>query len=443
MDMKKLFTAFAVLVICFLGSYAANADDDYIKYDFSKPDEVFKATAKESAVGLGVDPSILYKLTRAGQFVIVNDEPNNPKIPWLTTEGILVNAPPEVVFGVIEKIEDYPKFMPQTGNASRKALTESIDQIFYELEIQVLFIKIKVPYSVYHWNHPPHRVDWVLASGDFNQNIGAYEVVPVPGEPNRCMLFYSSYALPRNSTVVSLFNKIPSLDLMINLSAGTLIVEAMKKQSEEIFSKKGGDVTPPAGKVDFNNIIKEHPEDLAKLAVRGKMVLLEDVDPMYYSGVVVMDKPKNEVFDSVSDFEGSSSISKNSFMKVLEKADNSARVEVRTVINLVVDFDSTYIANYKLSKPDRMDYTQEPGGDLEGVAGSWIYSDLPDGKTLAVYRNTSDLLSTGFSMRQIVKIEPSFEQAIQASQTIIAISNIKRWTEASPAERKEMAKDPQ
>ncbi len=428
------------LILLLAASTGVRAAEEYIQYDFSNPADVFKATTSETVVGQGIDPAVLYDILRTGQIVIVNDNPNNPDIPWLTTGGILVNAPPEQVFAIIEDIDSYPSFMPEVEKAGARPVNDEVDHVFYELGVQILFVKVKVPYSVYHWNRPPHRVDWVMAGGDFAANMGAYEVVAVPGQTNRSMLFYTSYAEPKLPIVQSLYSRVPQLDMMINLSTGTLVVKAMKKRAEELFAAKGGEVLP-AARLELLDLAGEHPQTLARLASRGKMVVLEDTDPMYYTGAIIVNKPRDFVFEQISDFEGMSSISKNNFMTVLERGDNTARVRIRTAINLIFEFDSEYVVNYTLKKPRSMTWVGETGGDIEGVAGSWELTELDKDETLVLYRNTSDLSSSGVMMRQLLKIEPTFELAIQASQTQFVTSDTKRWCEASPDERKKAAQE--
>jgi ribosome-associated toxin RatA of RatAB toxin-antitoxin module len=419
---------------------AARADDEYIQYDFSNPAEVFKATTSETVTGRGIDPAALYEILQSGQIVIINDNPNNPDIPWMTTAGILVNAPAEQVFHVIEDIDKYPEFMPQVNDASVEKLTDDVDLIFYELGIQVLFLKVKVPYSVYHWNRPPNRVDWTMAGGEFNANMGAYEVVAVPGHADKSMLFYTSYALSRNPVVVQMFDTIPQLDLMINLSAGTLVVLAMQQRAEEMYVNSGGKVEKDrAGAVEFTRLMSERAQTLAKLSSRGKIVMIENTDPIYYTGGLVVDRPIEEVYECVSDPVGLSSVTRQVGAEILEQEGNKGRIKYHTVINLVVDFDSYYTVNYESDPPRRMSWVGEPGSDIEGVAGSWDLVPLEKGKTLAFYRNTSDLKSQGVMMRQLLKIEPTFEQAIQASQTQLATLDMKRYCEASSAQRKKMA----
>jgi len=407
-------------------------------YDFTRPGEVFEATLVESVKGRGIDPALLAEVLRTGQVVIVNDRPNNPDIPWLTTGGVLVNAPAERVFQVIEDTDHYHEFVPQTERAWSESLTDEVEIDHYDLAIQILFIKVKVPYSVYRYKQPPHRVDWVAAEGEFDVNMGAYEVVPVPGLDDRSMLFYTSYALPRNAVVKSLFKRIPMLDMMLNLSTGTLVVRAMKERSEMLCQEAGKTVRPPE-KLELVKLMHRHPETLGKLAARGKLVVLENTDPLYFSGGVVVEKPRDEVFRDITDFEGMSGIQEQVEMEVLEKDERGARVRVNALLSLMIDFESEYVLDYEFHPPDRINWTAEPGGDIEGVEGSWELVELSPQKTLIFYRGTSDLESMGFMMRQLLKIEPAFALAIQASQAMYMVSDAKRWCEASPARRRAMA----
>jgi len=189
--------------------------------------------------------------------------------------------------------------------------------------------------------------------------------------------------------------------------------------------------------------MREYPDTLALLAGRGKVVMIEDTDPVYYTGGVVVDRSQEEAYASVADLEGMASIAKQVETTVLERGENTARVKIRTVIPLMIDFDSEYVLDYKFEPPRRFSWTQEPGGDIEGVAGSWELIGLPGDKTLAFYRNTSDLASQGVMMRQLLKVQPSFELAIQASQTMYMVSDMKKYSEASPEERNRMAEEAQ
>ena len=117
--------AIIIILLCigivFSPSGQAN-DNEYIKYDFSSPDKVFKATINETVVKQEIKPDILFQFLKIGQLVIVNDHPNHPDIPWLTTSGILVNAPPDQVMRVICDYKNYPAMIPQVDEANSKRI---------------------------------------------------------------------------------------------------------------------------------------------------------------------------------------------------------------------------------------------------------------------------------------------------------------------------------
>ncbi len=429
----KLSTLLATL------PFSSAKGEDYIQYDFSKPEEVYKATLAESVTKLGISAGDLYEIMRAGQIVIVNDHPASDTIPWLTTAGCIVNAPPEHTFEVVTDIGKYPEFMPQTNKAEVTPVADHIERIDYELGINVLLVTIDVPYSVYHYHQPPRRTDWVMAGGDFEANCGAYEVLPIPGDSNRSLLFYTSYSLPRNALVNSLFDKIPMLDMMINLSTGTLVVRAMKGRVESLWRQKGGK-TPaiPGGATPLGKLLETRSSQLARLASRGKVVVIEDTDPPYYSGGIVIHAPMAEIYHAVTHLDEMSKASRYYSATYLERSDSGARVDYTSIIPLMVDFKSHYVLNTRFFPPNRTTWVGEPGGDIEGIAGSWELVQLSDDKTLVFYRNTSDLGSQGYMMRKILAVEPTFELAIQACQTQYLIADLKRWCEASPEQRKQM-----
>ncbi len=419
---------------------AAKGEEEYIQYDFSNPAEVYKATLAESVTKLGISARDLYAIMRAGQVVIVNDHPASKEIPWLTTAGCIVNAPPEHTFKVVTDIGKYPEFMPQTNKAVVTPVADHIERIDYELGINVLLVTIDVPYSVYHYHQPPTRTDWVMAGGDFEANCGAYEVVPLPGDPGRSLLFYTSYSLPRNALVNSLFDKIPMLDMMINLSTGTLVVRAMKTRVETLWKNQGGKVAAPAGgPTPFLDLLASQADNLARLSSRGKLVVIEDSSPPFYSGGMVVDAPMAEVYQAATHLDDMSKISRYYAAEYLERSASGARVAYTSIIPLMIDFESHYTEKVTFTPPNRVAWVGEPGGDLEGIAGSWEMVPLSDDRTLVFYRNTSNLGSQGFMMRKILAVEPTFELAIQACQTQYIIADMKRWCEASPEQRSKLA----
>ena len=135
------------------------------------------------------------------------------------------------------------------------------------------------------------------------------------------------------------------------------------------------------------------------------------------------------------------SISEKYSVEIIEDNGDTMRAQFNTVIPVVIDFESEYVMKYSFSPESTISWEAEPDGTLEGVAGSWELAELGANQTLALYRNTSDLESHGIMMRQLLKLEPTFEQAIQASQTIYVIDGMKKYCEATPEQRARLVEE--
>ena len=85
-----------------------------------------------------------------------------------------------------------------------------------------------------------------------------------------------------------------------------------------------------------------------------------------------------------------------SFINVLEKTDNSARVEYG--LNLIKKF--TYILNMKQDSPNGISWSFESGDIFKKNEGAWKLVDLGDGKTEVTYELDVDF--KGFVPKAIV-----------------------------------------
>ncbi len=424
------------LILALLVAGSANADDTTpVPPNFDKPQELFGATLAERFSNLSVEASSLYHLLEAGDLILVNYRPGSSSVPWLTTSGTIVNAPPETVYQVIADVAHYHEFMPQTASASATPVVPGIDRVDLVLRIHVLLTSITNAYSLYYYYQPPHRIDWTLAKGEFEANIGAFELVEVAGQPGRTMLLHTSYALPRNRLLGSLFSRVPDLDLMVNLTTGTMMMEAVKKRAETVYEKAGGSVTPVAVPADIPAHLARLAGTLDRLARRGPVTLVEHASPRFYTGVSRVSRDRADLFDAIVHLDRTTAAVPFYTAKVLEIGDTAARYEVESTIPLMIDFDAEYTLAATFAPPDRIGWAAEPGGDLEGLEASWRLVERPGPVTLLVYRSRSDLASLGFTMRKLLDVEPLFEHGIHISEIRRMMSGVKRWTEATPEAR--------
>ncbi len=430
------WVGWASLLVLLSPGLATAEDPTPIPHDFSKPDQVFAATLSERFSNLGVAAHDLYLVLEAGDFVLLNRRPATREVPWLTTSGTLVNAPPALVYQVVADVSHYHEFMPETKAASATPIVPGVvDRVDLELSIQVLFTSITNAYSLYYYYQPPHRIDWVLAQGEFEANCGAFELVPVPGDPGRTILLHTSYALPRNKILGSLFARVPDLDLMVNLTTGTMMMEAIKHRAETQHARTGGTVKPAAPPPDNLAHLVAQAGTLGRLARRGPLTLLGRTDPPWYTGILRVRRPRNQVFDTISHIEQAAVAIPYFQAKVVEQSENGGRYEVESVIPLMIDFDAEYVMDATFAPPDQVAWTAEAGGDLEGYQGTWKLIEQGAENTLVFYHTRSNLESLGFTMRKLLEMEPLFEHGIHVSEIQRIMAGIRRWAVASPEER--------
>ena len=430
-------TSMAWVALCaILLVHGVRADDATpIPIPLDKPQKVFKATLGERFSNLAVGASSLYRVLETGELVLINYHPASSSVPWLSTAGTIVNAPPETVYQVIADVAHYSEFMPETRSASATPLAPGIDRVDLELSIQVLLTSITNAYSLYYYYQPPRRIDWTLAQGEFEANIGAFELVPVPGQSLRTVLLHTSYALPRNRILSSLFARVPDLDLMVNLTTGTMMMEAVKKRAEEVYAAAGGKVADVPVPADIPGHLETLADTLDSLARRGPVMIVERGDPRFYTGIMRVKRPRAEVFDAVTRLDEVSAAIPYYTAHLLEKGSTTRRYQVESVIPLMIDFDADYVMTASLSAPNHVAWTPEPGADLEGFAASWAFLERGDTTSLVIYRNRSNLGSLGFTMRKLLEVEPLFEHGIHISETQRMLSGVRRWSEASPEAR--------
>ncbi len=406
-----------------------------IPIPLDQPEKVFKATLGERFSNLAVGASALYHLLEAGDLVLINYHPASADVPWLSTAGTIVDAPPSTVYQVIADVAHYHEFMPETKSASATSLAPGIDRVDLELSIQVLLTSITNAYALYYYYQPPTRIDWTLARGEFEANIGAFELVSVPGQPLRTVLLHTSYALPRNRILNSLFARVPDLDLMVNLTTGTMMMEAVKKRAEDVYRRAGGKVQDTSAPADVPALLESLAETLDSLARRGPVMIVERGPQRYYTGVMRVKRPRSVVYEAVTRMDEVSAAIPYYSARLLEQSSTTRRYEVESVIPLMIDFDADYVLDASLTSPTRVVWTPEPGGDLEGFDATWLFLARGERTSLVIYRNRSDLRSLGFTMRKLLEVEPLFEHGIHISETQRMLSGVRRWAEASPEAR--------
>ncbi len=189
---------------------------------------------KLSGINLeGIDPAQLARLFEQGNMVLVKTNPDGTLKEVVA--GALVNAPLDVVWEVINDYPHYPEFMPQT-TAEKIVEKKSATQLITEqtVEIKIWLIKVHLTYQLLHKLEPKRKIRFTHYAGDLPGTSGGWDLLPVP-ETNQTIIFYLLYSNLTSLSwpVGSIMKSQPDFFTAVNVSTATLVVKAVKKESEK------------------------------------------------------------------------------------------------------------------------------------------------------------------------------------------------------------------
>ena len=371
----------------------------------------------------GASARTLERLLEKGEVVIMNDNPVKG-VPWMAVAGILVDAPPETVFGTATDFDHYPGMVPMTGKAHAEPAPGIPNLYEVHFGIELLFSWLSIDYSVYHFHRPPYRTDWAHASGEFDINCGFWQFLATE-DGRHTMTFYSVYSLPRQSALRALYREEPALELMTNVATATMVVRAIKTEAEKRYGRK---LAPLAEKAAVETILTDDPQTLRLLAEKGKVLVLEPGPTVYATAGIVVDAPVETAYQVISNFE-----KYPSFIPGVKKVEmrgqgaNGPKVYQEYSVKLFA-FNLTVNGEqeYTMEPPNRMTWMipRENSGDIMGF---WRLVPLDnDTKCLMFNGSTEDIRSMGFVPGTALRLEPTLEYGLLAAQVIAGMDAFKK-----------------
>jgi len=385
---------------------------------------MMKITVDQHVLPPGAKAETLEQLLEIGEVILYYDHPRS--IPWMSAAGILINAPVEDVYKVVLDHPNYPKFMPMTAGISSKKLFDGLYQEKLSVEVKFSFLKYRLDYGLYSYRRPPTRLDWSLAWGDFDINIGFWELIPTP-DRKRTMAFYSIYSTPSGAFMKKIYAGNPWMEMMTNVSAATMICQTIRKETE----KRQGFSRPPASgqpMVGVQKILDSDPQTLLLFLERGNMIILAE-GPTVYSVVGSMVKaPAQEVYSVITDFK-----SYPQFVPGVKKVepvppavDHLYKWELKSAIAFL-EYEQTQQWYYEFSPPSFVWW--EVSRPCCGPAACfWKIITLED-KTIFFNGSTADIRSMGAIPKYALGVEPTMEHAVLTSQALLLINAVKKRIE--------------
>ena len=368
----------------------------------------------------GAKPETLEQLLEIGEVIFYYDHP--VKIPWMSAAGMLIQAPVELVYEVILDQKHYPEFVPMNEGIDSRKLFDAFYAEDLHINIKMAFVSYKMDYGLYSIRRPPTRLDWSLAWGDFDINVGFWELVPTP-DHKRTMAFYSIYSVPSSAFVKKIYRRESSLEMLTNVSTATMIVQAIRKESEKRagFKRTASAIQPMAG---IQKILEADPASLLAFLSRGNMVILADGPTVYAVVGSMVQVPAAGVYKVITDFtrypEFVSGVKK--VEPVGAAQGNCFKWELESDL-FFLKYSQVQQYYYQYSPPAFV-WWETPRPCCGPAPGFWKVMTVGD-QTIFFNGSTADLRSLGMIPKYALSVEPTLEYAALASQGVLLINAIK------------------
>jgi ribosome-associated toxin RatA of RatAB toxin-antitoxin module len=103
----------------------------------------------------------------------------------LVEKTVLVAHSAEQMFKLVDRVEDYPNFLPWCGGAS---VTE-LDDKRVHATVHIDYHHIKQSFTTENVRRPPHQIDITLQRGPFRHLDGSWRFIPL--SDSACKIVFS------------------------------------------------------------------------------------------------------------------------------------------------------------------------------------------------------------------------------------------------------------
>ncbi len=93
----------------------------------------------------------------------------------LVEKTVLVAHSAEMMFNLVDRVEDYPGFLPWCGGAS---VTE-LDENRVHATVHIDYLHLKQSFTTENVRTPPYQIDMTLQRGPFRHLDGSWRFIPL------------------------------------------------------------------------------------------------------------------------------------------------------------------------------------------------------------------------------------------------------------------------
>lgn len=136
----------------------------------------------------------------SGEVIVTSRAVKDSDIPMVVATG-MINAPPEKVWALIEKCDDYTRTMQRVERS--KELSRKGNKVQCEVEVDLPWPmdNLTAVTEATHTVKPGelYKRQWHLVSGDYEFNNGSWVIRPYGDDPNRALVVYTVHVKPNSA----------------------------------------------------------------------------------------------------------------------------------------------------------------------------------------------------------------------------------------------------
>ncbi len=346
-------------------------------------------------------------LLNDGDVSLIESTPNG-KHGQITTFSF-VNAPAELVWGVVAHPERYGDFVRNMEKCSVQKYADGSLEHSYSINYTITRV-----FGRHRYVFLPKESSGSLPSIDMTEpEDGAtrhyrWEFIPVPR--GTLLVLYGYTNMPDEGLVNRLTSSVPSLEYGLALITQMTQQFAMKKRAEQL----AGIRTIPA--------LNRTQGGYHFLLERGVVVLTRTQNDRL-SGLNLIDQARAKI-ETLLQIAGEPS-AWSKFVPSITLSRNTGegspqKIELEQTLPLM-SWRTNYGVMLSRSSVDLMGLS----GDLRDARIRWDFQSLADDKTQIVLRISQDFQRSSMVIRQLYKLEPLFEYGINVGMSLLLLWGVK------------------
>ena len=342
----------------------------------------------------------------------------------------LVDAPPEVAYGVVAAPERYPEFVGSMAKSEVTRRQGRVAIVDWELEVPLNNLEGT---NLFRFGENVIEIETI--SGDIPEGIWRWEIHPAPGGKSIVVEYAYSDIRRASWFMRQLIQRHRAAEHATVLSASTVFMKALKLRAEKLAGRGQGKRPDTRGR---------RVAELRSLTQGGSRLDVRALDPLLRRGYVslVESFPDGRLRQASIVTYAYTSLSRafgvaadpgryQQFMSSVNRSQVLKKEGASIVYELEVEvplFNLTFTSRAEKTAPWSI-RTRSIGGDLEDARFGWDMEAVAPDRTRVMHYLNTDARNASWLLRRMIDREPYFEHGFNAACGLVMVRSVRGHAE--------------